>query len=454
MFSLKPSLMVAFCIACRKTEADLDTQLYPCSMCATRTPSLPPLSVCEACFPAASVMFSVTWSGPVNSFDVPPKLSCRLCDESASLDISARFAETLSLRSDTTKFATLAVARFPWLLVLHDARPSDKLAALKRLKFVSPSHSDDSDASLLVSSGMDPNRSLTLSLVAQAALGAGATAGQKSAASAAFEAARRQQAVHTRWKELLLPPKGSFSTLLSYLQDRLASSTDVLVQALAQERMQVVKFVASVTADSTSANSYSSAASISARGSAMVYGMLRHLSRDIKDASMRQSPEFQVLGSLYSSAFPLMDVEALMVKLTPAKHRQKAAPHPAVVITPNPGRQPKTRNPSHDRTRQDRSRTPARRRRQSRRRSPAPKSPKRSHGSQKKVSRDTKGAKDSKSFKSSMCPNCAVNGLEVKHSLAECRALSNKCFLPCIRCHSGVHWRNECPQYSKKSPAK
>ena len=245
--------MPSSCIVCRKTEVGLTDALISSARCTARDHSVDSLAICVTCFDKGASMFTIIWGeGKANSFLPPPAICCKLCEDAEAFHVSSRYAESLALRSDSKKFAQIATQKFPWLLVLHDSTFAEKLAALRKIKYVFPAHADDSDAGLLVASDRDVNKSLTLSLIAQTAHGAGATAAQKSTATAAFDAARRQQAIHIKWETLLAPPHGSFANLTAYLQDRASSSSDPAVQALAQERLHVVKLIATMYSGSAS----------------------------------------------------------------------------------------------------------------------------------------------------------------------------------------------------------
>ena len=427
--------MPSTCIACQKAAADLETPLLWCHLCTARDDSIDPLGLCIGCFDKGASLFSVTWhEGREKSFTPPPTICCRMCLEAEAGHVSSRYASSLAMRSDSTAFAKLATSKFPWLLVLHDSTHSEKLAALRKLKFVFPAHFDDSDAGLLVASNTDVNKSLTLSLIAQAAHGADATAAQKLTASAAFDAARRQQAVHTKWRSLLAPPKGSFAAFTAYLQDRASASSDPVVRALAQERLHVARLIAAMYSTTPMSASYISSADVSSHGMTVIYAVLKHLSREIKEAATRSKPEFQVLLSLYGPTIALVDLQPSLNRLRLTKIPDRSAvsqpTKTPVVLQENKNRRATKKTtdlPKQGHTRRPRSRSP---------RHPQKTAP--------TTKLDNRG---STSTSGRPCKNCALNGMKTSHSLADCKRLGNKCALQCRICNNGKHWRVDCPTY-------
>ena len=273
---------------------------------------------------------------------------------------------------------------------------------------------------------------LTLPLIAQAAHAVNATAAQKLTASAAFDAARRLQAVHTKWRALLAPPNGSFTTLSSYLQDRASAASDPVVRALAQERLHVIRLIAAMCTSTPTSPLHLAATTVSPHGLAVIYAFLKHLSREIKEAATRSKPEFQVLLSIYGPAIALVDLQPSISRMKLARPSESRTP---VVLQENKNRKPATnltRRPAANSGPRQRSRSPRR---------PisttAPAAP-------STIDRNSTPSKG-------LCKNCALSGKAVSHSLNACRQLGNKCLLRCFQCHNGVHWRVDC---SAATPAR
>ena len=347
----------------------------------------------------------------------------------------------------------------PWFLVLARATPEEKLTALGKLKRQLDHTSDDQE----LVHGVANHDPIAAFLLQQRGLGA------SSANNKAVEVYVHSKVPTIKFKDLLLPPRGSMERARCHFKECM-NSQDKVVRALAAERDFLCNFVERQFIPVPKRGQPLGHVEVPRNALHMLRNTFKSLSHRIKKASARNDNDLALIRAWYGDHLivantwcqqELADATLSLVNADNMSSRRALPPQLSDVVPPQPKRQKtqadkKKKKPfaPHSiaavETNPDLDVVTLKSTTDKKFQVPkyaaswfAPGVDRNKALSIFKANGSTGGVAFRAAFRE-ICRNCWFAGRgPVSHSIKACRELGNQCAMPCPRCGQ-YHWINDC----------